>query len=273
MKNLKFTLIIIAVACFSLTAAAQKVRIVITPNDTTVYINNGTETERYTSKTAYNKYKAYKKRTKWRWDQGKFAGFNLFYNGLISASNTMSPISSGDMQLSNKAIGVDINLIDFVIFSHKGFGIVSGLGLESNNFRFQRNISLTKDEAGATVIDNSYNDRNIHLTKSKLTTTYLNVPLLFQFRFDKINRANKGWFSIGVVGGLRLQSYTKVKAPEIGKVKKFDDFNLQNFHYGFLCSIGFSNFSINAKYYPHSIFNRGYGPDLQQFNVGLGITF
>lgn len=206
---------------------------------------------------------------KWKWHEGYFSGINLFYNGLTG----ITPNSTAYMQLSSKSIGVDINLIDLVIVSHRSFALVTGLGLESNNFRFQKNVSITTDQDGFVAPDYTWDNQGVTLTKSKLNTTYLNLPLMVQFRFKGLTNRPQGWISAGVVGGLRIQSYTKVKSPQIGKRKNFDNFNLQNFHYGFMFSAGYSNLSINAKYYPHSIFMKDFGPHLEQFNVGIGLTF
>ncbi|MEG0602314.1 MAG: outer membrane beta-barrel protein [Mucinivorans sp.] len=211
---------------------------------------------------------------RWSWEDGNYMGVNLFYNGLTGTGRGQS----GEfMELDTKAVGVDINIIDFVIFSYRRFGIVSGVGIESNNFRFRRNVSLKVDDNNMVVADNQYSEQGITLQKSKLTTTYLNIPLLFQFKLGDSHRNgslnSEGWLSFGVIAGLRLQNYTKVGLPDGGHVKDFSDMNLRNLHWGVMASVGYFGVTITAKYYPQSIFRTNEGPNNQQFNIGFGFTF
>ncbi|MEG2865468.1 MAG: outer membrane beta-barrel protein [Mucinivorans sp.] len=272
MKTTKLLLIIALIVLGVNGSQAQKssglksVKVVI--NDTTYYFApqavKSTTTIKPQEKPKNNP-------NKWRWDEGNFIGVNLFYNGLTGTGRGQS----GDfMELDTKSIGVDINLIDVVIYSYRRFGVVTGLGIESNNFRFRNNISLTKNSDNMVVADYQYQDQGIKLEKSKLTTTYLNIPLLFQIKLgSKKSTLGGGWISAGVIAGLRLQNYTKVGLPDHGRKKDFSDLNMRNLHWGFMASIGYCGATITAKYYPHSIFRPGEGPDTQQFNIGIGYTF
>lgn len=237
--------------------------------DTTLVIKKRNIEITYKGQEATKIWKSASKFKKWKWDQGRFMGGNIMYNGLVENLRTMQlPDDASQMSLMTKSIGVDINLIDAVLYSRGCFGVVMGLGIESNNFRFNNNVSLTKDSEGNTVIDNSFTERGIHLSKSKLTTTYLNVPIMLQLHFKP-----GGYVSLGVVTGIRLQSYTKTVSPELGKQKVFSDFNLRNIHYGFVASVGYGGVSLTAKYYPNSIFRTGQGPKVEQASVGIGFMF
>lgn len=269
---MRTTLLIIFSLLISTTAMAQRVKFTQNSQDTTLVIKKRNSTITYEGREAQRKWKNY---NHWHWDEGQYMGFNLTYSGLVqNLRNMQLPNDAAGMQLTTKSIGIDINFIDFVIYSYRRFGIVSGMGIESNNFRFQNNISLAKDANGNTIIDNSFTERGINLTKSKLTTTYLNVPLLFQLRFGTKGKYYDGGFiSAGAIVGLRLQSYTKTVSHELGKQKHFDDFNLRNFHLGFQATVGYRGFSLTAKYYPQSIFRPGAGPQMQHVSVGIGYMF
>lgn len=207
----------------------------------------------------------------WNWDEGHWQGIGINYSSLIGGIGSMhTPVDAPWMSQSIKSIGVDINLIDVVLVSSGCFGIISGIGLEINNFRFDQNVGITRDENGYTVPDWSYRDQGVALSKSKLTTTYLQIPLLFEFKFSK---RNNGWANIGVVGGFLLVGHTKVKSSEYGIQKQYSGLNLNQFHYGFEAAIGYSIFALRAKYYPQSIFKPEYGPHVEQFNIGLAIAF
>lgn len=262
---------------------APKPRIEIVANERNYsYIQNSTDTifkqrsGRGTTITYYGKSaaKAYSRpnsRNTWNWDEGHYMGGSVNYNGLTGLEGTA-------FEQDTKSIGVDINLIDFVLFSYRSFGIFTGLSIESNNFRFRNSISLKVDENNVAVPDFQYRDAGITLDKSKLTTTYLNVPLLFEFRLGNRSNGhnstwNNGWVNFGAVVGLRLQSYTKVKLPDGTKIKNFDDFNLRNIHWGAMVGFGYGPLAFTAKYYPQSIFRKGEGPATEQFSFGIGFMF
>lgn len=252
----------------------------ITTKDTLLVLKTRNSENVYTGKNAIRKVNQLESFRKWGWAGGKYIGINIMYNGLVSGLGSMNlPSNAQYMTQTTKSIGVDLNLIDGVLFSSGCFGIVSGLGLEINNFRFANNISLTRDKDGYTIPDNSYTERGINLSKSKLTTTYLNVPLLFQFQIGRTpyKKESDCWISVGIVGGIKLQSYTKVMYSHEGrdvKKKEFNNQNIANFHLGFQASIGFySGFNVTAKYYPQSIFRSDFGPHVEQVSIGIGYVF
>lgn len=254
-----------------------KYKFELTPTDTTLkykydnenYLFKGDEALQQLGRITQQTKRRGSLTNRWKWDEGRYMGVNVMYSGLIQNLGHMQlPSDAAYMQQTTKSIGVDINIIDAVLFSYRRFGIVTGLGFEINNFRFDNNISLMRNSDGYVVPDNSFTERGIELSKSKLTTCYMNIPLLLQFKLS-----NKGWISAGVVGGMRLSNHTKVKAPEIGIQKSHDNLNLRNFHYGFQASVGYGMYSMTAKYYPQSIFRPGFGPNVQQVSIGIGIDF
>lgn len=202
---------------------------------------------------------------------GHWSGITLSYNGLIGGLGQLSlPADASYMVQSERSVGVAINLFDMSIVSAGPFNLFTGIGLEFNNFRFRNDIGL-KMEDGKTVADYSYIDNGIDLSKSKLTTSYINIPLLAEFRFG---REGKFFVNGGVVGGLRMGAHTKVKSshPEYkGKFKKRSNIDLRNFHYGYTVNLGYRSFAISASYYPQSIFRKGTGPDVEQVNIGISV--
>ncbi len=207
---------------------------------------------------------------RWSYMGGHYAGASLFYNGLVQdLGHLRLPPDAGWMHLASNSIGVDLNPLDFVLVSNRHFGLITGLGFEINNFRFENNIGITQNDQGYIVPDETYNQNGITLDKSKLTTVYMNIPLLVEF---KIGRSG-GYVNGGVVGGLRLSSHTKVKTESPSTIEKSHrGLNLRNFHYGVHLQGGYRNYGIVAKYYPQSIFTTGGGPDVRQVNIGIILT-
>lgn len=276
MRTIK-TLLLILFVTLSLSSYAQQketVKFIKTKTDTTLYISTikrNSKTLKFKGMDAIMEYNKYQKRKKksWDWQAGHWQGVGLNYSGLVGGLNNLHvPTEASWMSQGVKSIGVDLNLIDAVIFSKGCFGIITGLGLEINNFRFDKNVGITNDENGRVAPDWSYRDAGIELSKSKLTTTYLQIPLLFEFKLPK-----HGWVNFGVVGGLLLQAHTKVKSDETGIIKGYRGLNMNNFHYGFEVGFGYSFAGVRAKYYPQSIFRPGEGPNVQQVSVGISVTF
>lgn len=229
---------------------------------------------------AYNCDNSYGRTPKrWRWRDGHWAGVGIYYNGLFRNIGDMNlPSDASFMQQTPKSIGVSINFVDFTLVSNRSFGLITGLGLEVNNFRFDRNVGLTQNADGYIVADYSYDQAGVNLSKSKLTTTYLNIPILAEFQFGrhKSGQRKPGFVNFGVIAGIRLEGHTKVKSKDFtggGTVKQHGGLNLRNFHYGAEFNIGYKYIALSARYYPQSIFIEDGGPKVQQGNIGLLFTF
>ncbi|WP_298064305.1 porin family protein [uncultured Rikenella sp.] len=217
---------------------------------------------------------------RWKWRGGHWAGVGIYYNGLVRNLGTLSlPDGADYLRQTPKSIGVNVNFADFTLVSNRHFGLITGLGLEMNNFRFDENISLTRDGSGRIGPDYSYDAAGIDLKKSKLTTVYLNIPLLVEFQFgrSKAGRPCPGFVNFGVIGGMRLQGHTKVKYRDTNgdmqTRKQHSGLNLRNFHYGVEFNVGYRYIALSARYYPHNIFVADKGPNVQQVNIGLSLVF
>ena len=217
----------------------------------------------------FSKKRAGERHNKLFWNDGHWAGIGIHYSGLITNLGKLKlPDHLQCLSQSAKSIGVTLNPVDLTLLKSRRFGLITGLGFEFNNFRFENNIAL-KYEHGVTVPDFQYEEQRIRLQKSKLFTCYLNVPLLVEFQ---MGRHNLFYVNAGVVGGWRMGSHTKIKAndPNLnGKFKEHGSMGLRNFHYGYTINIGYDHFALSATYYRPTIFKEKHGPQVQQINIGL----
>ncbi|MDD3107816.1 MAG: outer membrane beta-barrel protein [Alistipes sp.] len=208
---------------------------------------------------------------RWLWNDGHWAGIGIHYSGLITnLTNFNLPDDAKYMSQSAKSIGVTLNPIDYTLLKSRHVGLMTGLGIEFNNFRFENDITL-KQEKGVTLPDYQYIERGIRLEKSKLYTCYLNVPLLIEFTMGP---RNSFFINLGVIGGWHLGTHTKIKAadPQLnGTFKDHGNFNLRNFHYGYVLGFGYGHFGISATYYRSTLFKDDRGPRVQQMNVGISL--
>lgn len=204
---------------------------------------------------------------------GHLSGIALGYSGLVSSIGNFSlPSDASFMSQKGNSIAFDLNIFDYSFHISRRIGFVAGIGLEVNNFKFDRDISLKQNENGF-IVANDYGASGVYLEKSKLTTTYLDIPILLEFQFGKLSQL---FVNFGVVGAWRMQSHTKIisNSSEInGKLKNKKGLNMANFRYGYMAQVGYNKLGLYAKYYPESIFKKDKGPKVQQFNIGLTVYF
>ena len=121
----------------------------------------------------FSKKRAGERHNKLFWNDGHWAGIGIHYSGLITNLGKLKlPDHLQCLSQSAKSIGVTLNPVDLTLLKSRRFGLITGLGFEFNNFRFENNIAL-KYEHGVTVPDFQYEEQRIRLQKSKLFTCYL----------------------------------------------------------------------------------------------------
>jgi hypothetical protein len=214
-------------------------------------------------------------------DENKFkvywAGVGIGVNGYLNANNeTTVPAGYDFLDLNYaKSVNVSINLLEhnFQLWKNH-INLVTGLGFDFANYKFDNKNYIL--QADLSAINGVY-DSTIAYEKNKLTTTYLNVPLLLQFDTNPFGKKQKSTFhvSAGVVGSVKLGSHTK-QVYEINDVvykpKTKDDFNLSPFRYSAMVRVGVGKVDLYASYALNTLFNKGEGPQLYPFTVGLTLV-
>ncbi len=174
---------------------------------------------------------------------------------------------------TGKSWNFNLNFAQYSInLINEQFGIVTGLGLEFNNYRFDNDITIQK--VNGIIVEDATTYQGSNISKTKLTTTYLTAPILLELhipiKHDEFN------ISAGVIGGVKIGSHTKVVYKDDGskvKTKTRDDFNLSPFRYGLTAKLGFENVNLYANYYMTSLFEKNKGPELHPFAVGISFAF
>jgi len=213
-----------------------------------------------------------KKKTKFK---GHWSGFELGLNNYVNSdfSSSLDP-SFKYMDLNtNKSLNVNLNFIQYDLgFGTDKAGLVTGMGFEFSNYFFDGNNNIRKDENGQIVefIPAFVTEPGATMIKSKLATTCLTVPLLIEFQIPAGKK--RIHLSGGVIGGAKIGSSTKIVYKERGdrqKDKVKDDFNISPLRYGFTLRAGYRNLNLFANYYPVPLFEKGKGPELYPYSVGL----
>jgi len=169
----------------------------------------------------------------------------------------------------NKSYEVGINFIRYSIGlqkDKKNIGLVTGLGLTFNDYRFSNGYTIENENGMVkpVVLDKA------GLSKSKLSTSYLTVPLMLEFQIPVSGNNKRFYFSGGMIGSLKVGSHTKVK-KDGDKSKNRDDFNINPFRYGATARIGYKGINIFGTYYFSPFFKDGRGPEMFPFTIGIGL--
>lgn len=163
------------------------------------------------------------KRTRRNKFNGHWAGVELGLNGFLNPEFGLNmPHNYLDLTME-KSMVVNLNFYEqnIPLNKNRNFGIVSGLGLSWNNYRFADNVLLRSENK--TI--NGYYIHDVGVKKSKLVNNYLTVPLFFELQTNTTNRKEKAYIAAGLIGGWRFSSHTKVYFLEANKPYTLKDAN------------------------------------------------
>ena len=105
---------------------------------------------------------------------------------------------------------------------------------------------------------------------SKLTASYMSVPLILEFQIPVGDHEKQLYFSGGLIGGLKIGSHTKIK-QDGNKTKSRNDFNINPFRYGATARFGFKGINLFGTYYFSTFYKNGRGPEMFPFTLGIGL--
>ncbi len=205
--------------------------------------------------------------------QNNWSGFYLGVNGYLTHDDktSLSPeYSFMDLEYNN-SLQVNLNFCEQNVTLIRGgsgmLGLVSGLGVSWNNYRFSENIRLVKGEQELEY----YFDDQFTFRKNKLTVSHLNLPIMMEFQ-KRPHSGSRFHMAAGLNVGLRLRSHTKQVYNDNGerqKDKEFTDFHLAPFRYEAIARIGWGSINLFATYSLSPMFKDERGPELYPFSVGL----
>lgn len=200
-------------------------------------------------------------------------GVGIGVTGYVTPNNEVSlPAGQQNFELDMaRSIGVNLNFGSSRIdIARHGLGLVTGLGLDFKSYAFKNNTVLTL--TGDTVIAGV--DSTVNFNKNKLRSTYLQVPLMVDINTSA--KSKKGMhLGFGVIGGVRIGSKLKQKYEVDGdptKIKTRSHYHLRPFTADATLRIGFGQLNFYANYGLLSVFEKGKGPELIPFELGVLIS-
>ncbi|NOY49475.1 MAG: DUF2807 domain-containing protein [Chlorobi bacterium] len=235
---------------------------------------------------------------------GHWGGVELGINGYVTSGfNTNWAPEYDYLNLKyEKSTAVNLNLYEQNIALNKGknIGLITGLGLSWNNYRFSKSTYLSSDSSslyGFYMIGND--GAPISVRKTKLTAMYLTVPLIFEMQTKQTKRTSRFYFGVGILASLRLSTHTKIYFNEPNKsyrlwdlkkgqivdfvkyttpnsnsrniVKNHNSFYLQPFKFDATVRFGYGIINLFATYQLNTMFQKGRGPELYPWTAGITI--
>jgi hypothetical protein len=232
---------------------------------------------------------------------GHWAGVDLGMNGYVNPDFNMefSPVDEYmDLDMANSVM-LNLNFFEqnIRLAKNQHWGIVTGLGLSFNNYRFMHQTFLNMDSSllrGYIIPDTS-----MSIKKSKLSAIYLTLPVMFEFQTAPIYHKDGFHISLGVIVGARLSSHTKIyynqlntpfylvqynpetgqyenaatsMSPDDPKTHHYGDWYMQPFKFDASVRIGWNFLNFFATYSLNTMFRQGKGPELYPWTAGITLV-
>lgn len=225
-----------------------------------------------------------------------WAGVDLGINGFISpktgfnlgndpsADTTLPQNVTQFMELEyDKSWVFNLNFFEYFLkIKEHHFGLVTGLGLEYNNYEFKHNVKL--NPSGGNYVYDEVNDFNRDYTwgeidttrtytKNRFKTFYINAPLMLEVNTGQ--HKNKSFHvSAGAIVGYKFKTKMKYKYRENGentehKYKDNQSFNTNPFRVSLTARVGYGWVNFFGTYSLTPLFEKNRGPELHAFSVGV----
>lgn len=224
--------------------------------------NNGTKI--HVTREERNKRKNYGK------FNGHWGGLELGVNTFLTSDYSMYDGQGyGEFFDINygKSLTFNFNFAEYAFTNERNtFGLVTGLGFSSMDFRFDQPMTVAKASGSGMLVPIDLEPAGFK--KSKLNVSYLTAPLILEIATPLRMNQHRLTLGAGVIGGLNIGSRTKVKTSD-GISKDRRNFNVNPFKYELTGRIGLGELCIFANYGMTPIFKEGKGPELVPITVGI----
>ena len=205
----------------------------------------------------------------WSWKKKATKAREAHWSGLGFAFSNWKGLEDVDLRL-NRSYSVVWNFGSYTIPIDHHWLFTTGLGFDWSRYHFKGDMGLReKDRLTQFLPDSegrSYRD-------SKFLAYYATIPLLLEYQ---TKAGHKTFFIYGGVEGminLYSKSQVEIRTPEGIKKAHNKDLNVLPLNYRFTARIGFDGFSLFGYYQPNSPFEKGKGPDVQPYGMGVMLKF
>ena len=145
-------------------------------------------------------------------------------------------------------------------------GLYTGIGLGWNNYSFNNPVRLVK---GENHLEGQWIDPSEAIVKnSKLGVLYVQAPLMIEVRPTR-----HFYIAAGVTGGLRVDSWTKIKFQNGDRMKAHSDYYVNPFKLDASLRVGGRSLGFFAYYNLLPTFDEAHGPLCHTTSFGFSLNF
>ena len=224
---------------------------------------------------------------------GHWAGFELGLGGLFNSGFNMNfPETENYLNINTaRSIMLNFNPFEFNLNIRDHFGLTSGLGFQLNNYYFTDNTMILGDSVKLVaykIVD--VKGSSVTPTVNKLFVAWVNMPILLEYQTNPGYRSSSFHVTLGVIGGVRIGSYTKQRFQESGTtyylqnsrdtivgslypdnhiLRMHGAYHLNSFKLDATVRVGWSFLNLFATYSLTPMFIRNEGPVIYPWNVGI----
>jgi hypothetical protein len=215
------------------------------------------------------------KEKSWKDFKGHWAGFEFGLNNYVDKDFSFNRTPENEfMDISTgRSWNINLNFAQYSVgLGTDHLGLVTGMGLEWSNYHFSSDTNSIQKLNGEIT----WRPIPENITKNRLQTTYLTIPILLEAQFFGKDRDDRFYLAGGIIGGLKLFSNTKLKYVENGekqKEKVKDDYYISPLRYGLTARAGYKAIKLYVNYYPVPLFLEDRGPELYPIAAGLVVSF
>lgn len=200
-----------------------------------------------------------------------FSRFDIGLATLIdNGSMTLSPANNFLSYRAWKTSNVGFDVLQMGYRFNSNFKIYASAGFDWTHIRLRENITIQKNPSRAGLV---YTTDAIEYSKNRFSSSYLRIPLSFDFRTKVDDDGQRFHFVAGPDIGILLNGRVKQISEENGKQKFNDDFHFTKLRYGAFARVGYGGFGVFAKYYFNDMFDTEAQKGLKNLSFGLMIGF
>ncbi len=197
-----------------------------------------------------------------------FSRMDIGFAKLVdNGSFTLSPDNQFLDYKSSKTSNFGFDILQFGYRFNRNFKMYVAGGFDWTHIRLERDITILRDQP-----ELKYSTDAIEYDKNRFSSTYLRIPLGFDFRTNSSDRGKRLHLVVGPEVGFLLGGKVKQVSDENGKQKFKDDYHFNEFRYGAYARIGAGGAGLFVKQYFNDMFENS--PKQKGLkNLSFGVMF
>ncbi len=198
-----------------------------------------------------------------------FSRFDLGLATLLdNGSFKLSPQNNFLRYRSWKTLNVGFDVLQAGYRFTPGFKMYLSAGFDWTLIRLREDITIQKNQPTLT-----YTQDNIDYSKNRFSSSYLRIPLSFDFRTRGDENGKYYHFVFGPDIGILLNGRVKQISDENGKQKFNDDYHYTKLRYGVFARVGHGSWGVFGKYYFNDMFDTPAQDGLKNLSFGFMFGF